>query len=105
VLLVGLAGRGATPHYLERLVGTLAPRAIVPMHFDWFFAPLDDGVRLLPRVDFAGFAAEARAVAPSAALLAPEFGETLAVPAGDPHAASFTTGTTAPLRPPPATPR
>lgn len=81
VLLVGLAGRKATPDYLLRLCGALAPKLIVPTHHDAFFAPLDGGVHLLPGIDVDGFVAEARAQAPAAAVVTPDYDERLAVPA------------------------
>jgi L-ascorbate metabolism protein UlaG (beta-lactamase superfamily) len=80
VLLVGLAGRRATPKYLERLCCALAPKLIVPTHHDAFFAPLDGGVHLLPGIDLDGFVAEARAHAPSATIVTPDYDEILAVP-------------------------
>jgi L-ascorbate metabolism protein UlaG (beta-lactamase superfamily) len=80
VLLVGLAGRRATPRYLERLFYALAPKVVVPTHHDSFFAPLDGGVRLLPGIDLDGFASEARALAPAAQVITPDYDEWLAVP-------------------------
>jgi L-ascorbate metabolism protein UlaG (beta-lactamase superfamily) len=71
VVLVGLAGRQATPRYLARLTGALGPGVLVPTHYDAFFAPLEQGLRLLPRVDMQGFFEEAAAVAPQARLLLP----------------------------------
>ncbi len=82
LLLVGLAGRGATPNYLERLVTRLRPRVIVPTHHDAFFHPLDQGVRLLPRIDLEGFAAEVHARAPKARLIVPSYHEALHLSAG-----------------------
>lgn len=82
VVLVGLAGRKATPDYLGRLCGALMPQLIVPTHHDAFFAPLDGGVHLLPGIDLDGFVAEARARAPAAAVVTPDYDERLAVPAG-----------------------
>jgi len=83
VALVGLAGRFATPRYVERLVGLLAPRAVVPTHFDAFFAPLERGVHLLPGIDLDGFAAEVRRFAPAAAVVVPDYEEPIVVPAAD----------------------
>lgn len=88
VLLVGLAGRRATRDYFERLYCALAPKLIVPTHHDAFFAPLDDGVHLLPGIDLDGFVAEARARAPAATVATPDYGETLAVSL-DARAAAF----------------
>ncbi|HEX9104952.1 MAG TPA: MBL fold metallo-hydrolase, partial [Polyangia bacterium] len=58
VLLVGLAGRKGTRDYLRRLCDALAPQLIIPTHHDAFFAPLDDGLRLLPGIDLDGFVAD-----------------------------------------------
>jgi L-ascorbate metabolism protein UlaG (beta-lactamase superfamily) len=89
VLLVGLAGRRATRDYLGRLIGALAPSLIVPTHHDAFFGPLDRGVRLLPGIDLDGFAAEARAHAPAATIVTPDYGEALAVPPADARGAQL----------------
>ncbi len=77
VLLVGLAGRQATRDYLKRLVRALSPEVIVPTHHDAFFAPLDAGVRLLPRIDIEGFISEAHALAPRARVAFSDYGEVL----------------------------
>jgi L-ascorbate metabolism protein UlaG (beta-lactamase superfamily) len=83
VVLAGLAGRRATPAYLERLLGLLSPKVIVPTHHDAFFAPLDEGVHLLPGIDLEGFAGEAKALAPRAAVITPGYDEALFIPAGE----------------------
>jgi L-ascorbate metabolism protein UlaG (beta-lactamase superfamily) len=83
VVLAGLAGRRATPAYLERLLGLLSPKVVVPTHHDAFFAPLDEGVHLLPGIDLEGFAREARGIAPRAAVITPDYGEALFIPAGE----------------------
>src|SRR4051812_24567518 len=78
VFLAGVAGRGVTPRYWERILPRLDPRVVVPTHYDDFFAPLgaregfvrgvklgevpdevaaaapDARVAALPRVDAAG---------------------------------------------------
>jgi L-ascorbate metabolism protein UlaG (beta-lactamase superfamily) len=41
VFLAGVAGRGFTPRYWERILHRLQPRVIVPTHYDDFFRPLD----------------------------------------------------------------
>ncbi len=79
VLLVGLAGRSSTRDYLARLTGVLGPDLLVPTHHDAFFAPLEEGLRLLPRIDLDGFAAEARRLAPRARVLFPDYGEVVQV--------------------------
>lgn len=83
VLLVGLAGRKATRDYLGRLCRALSPALIVPTHHDAFFAPTTEGVRLLPGIDLEGFATEAKGLLPQARIITPDYGETIAVAAGD----------------------
>jgi L-ascorbate metabolism protein UlaG (beta-lactamase superfamily) len=80
VLLVGLAGRRATPDYLKRLASALRPSLVVPTHHDAFFAPLERGVHLLPGVDLDGFAREVRQFA---ACITPDYDEVLAIPPND----------------------
>jgi L-ascorbate metabolism protein UlaG (beta-lactamase superfamily) len=82
VLLVGLAGRQATPRYLERLLGALRPAVVVPAHHDSFFTPLEAGVRLLPTIDFFGFVAEVKRLSPASQVVAPLYEETLWVTPG-----------------------
>jgi L-ascorbate metabolism protein UlaG (beta-lactamase superfamily) len=82
VLLVGLAGRKYAKGYLERLVRLLEPRVIVPMHYDTFFWPVDEELRLLPGVRLEEFLAEAAAVAPHAIVAAPSPFEELLVSEG-----------------------
>jgi L-ascorbate metabolism protein UlaG (beta-lactamase superfamily) len=77
VLLVGLAGRKATPNYLQRLTDKLQPRLLVPTHHDSFFGRIDGPMRLLPGIDLDGFAAEAQAIA---RVITPDYDEVLAVP-------------------------
>jgi L-ascorbate metabolism protein UlaG (beta-lactamase superfamily) len=40
VFLAGVAGRGVTPRYWERILPLLDPRVVVPTHYDNFFSPL-----------------------------------------------------------------
>ena len=55
VFLCGISGRRFTPHYVDRVVARLQPRAIVPMHYDDFFRPLDAPPRFSFNVDLTGF--------------------------------------------------
>jgi L-ascorbate metabolism protein UlaG (beta-lactamase superfamily) len=89
VLLVGLAGRKATPDYLARLTGKLQPRLLVPTHHDSFFGPRGDAVHLLPGIDLDGFVSDARRLAPAAAVITPGYDEVLAVPPGDARSAAL----------------
>jgi L-ascorbate metabolism protein UlaG (beta-lactamase superfamily) len=81
VLLVGVAGWRVTAHYLERLVRHLSPRVIVPTHYDAYFFPLEDGVRLLPGVGLEEFIEKARSVAPDATVVVPRLDEELVLDA------------------------
>lgn len=58
VFLCGIAGRRFTPRYLERILGKLEPRLIVPTHYDDFFRPLDAPLGFSPNVNLAAFAEE-----------------------------------------------
>jgi L-ascorbate metabolism protein UlaG (beta-lactamase superfamily) len=78
VLLLGLAGRKHTPHYLERLAGPLKPRWIVPHHYDNFFRPLRSPMKLLPGIHLEQFFEEARTVCPDARILMPAMFESVA---------------------------
>jgi L-ascorbate metabolism protein UlaG (beta-lactamase superfamily) len=104
VLLVGLAGRRATRDYLARLCDALAPRLIVPTHHDAFFAPLEGGVRLLPGIDLDGFVADARAHAPAARVITPDYDEAIAVP-DDAAASALVDGYLSVVPPSPPLPR
>jgi hypothetical protein len=59
----------------------------VPTHHDAFFAPLERGVHLLPRIDLEGFFEQTRQLSPNATRIAPDYGEELVVPAADPRGA------------------
>jgi L-ascorbate metabolism protein UlaG (beta-lactamase superfamily) len=39
--LAGIAGRGFTPRYWDRILRRLEPRVVVPTHYDDFFRPVD----------------------------------------------------------------
>lgn len=93
VLVAGLAGRQGTPDYLARLGRCLSPKVVVPTHHDAFFAPLAEGVRLLPGIDLRGFLEQTRALFPAATRITPEYGEEIIVPPGDPRAAKLRSGT------------
>lgn len=71
VVIAGIAGWRFTPGYVERLIRILRPKLVVPTHYDAFFSPLEDGVRLLPGVDLSAFVEEVRRVAPGVRVVAP----------------------------------
>jgi L-ascorbate metabolism protein UlaG (beta-lactamase superfamily) len=77
VLLVGIAGRRSTTDYLARLCGLLHPSVVVPTHHDAFFAPLDEGVHLLPGIDLEGFVSEVARVAPGLQVITPLYQEAI----------------------------
>ncbi len=83
VLLVGLDGRFHTPNYVERLLRALKPKVVVPCHYDWFFRPLERGLRLLPRIGMEEFFGEIERHAPEARILMPDLLEKVLLRPGD----------------------
>jgi L-ascorbate metabolism protein UlaG (beta-lactamase superfamily) len=65
VVLLGVAGRRDTEEYLTHVVDAVGARRVVPIHFDNFFAPLDEPLETLIGVDFAEFMAGAAAHTPA----------------------------------------
>jgi L-ascorbate metabolism protein UlaG (beta-lactamase superfamily) len=47
VFLAGIAGRNFTERYWERILPRLDPAAVVPTHYDDFFVPLGDRMKLM----------------------------------------------------------
>jgi len=62
VFLAGIAGRGVTPRYWERILPRLDPRLVVPTHYDDFFAPLGRRLGFVRRVRLAEVPGELRSV-------------------------------------------
>ncbi len=60
--LAGIAGRGFTPRYTERILSRLEPRVVIPQHFDDFFRPLDGEMGFSLNVNLGGFVEEVRRV-------------------------------------------
>ena len=60
--LAGIAGRGFTPHYVQRVLTRLEPRVIIAHHFDNFFRPLDAEMGFSLNVNLGGFLDEVRGV-------------------------------------------
>ncbi len=58
IFLAGIAGRGVTPYYWERVLTRLDPRVVVPTHYDNFFSPLGQPLDFVRRVDLAGVPSE-----------------------------------------------
>jgi L-ascorbate metabolism protein UlaG (beta-lactamase superfamily) len=56
--LCGIAGRGYSPRYLERILPALSPRVIIPNHHDNFFRKLDEPMGFSLNVNFGGFIEE-----------------------------------------------
>ena len=61
IFLCGISGRRFTPHYVDRIVKALAPKMIVPTHYDNFFLPLDEKAQFSFNVNLTGFADEVHA--------------------------------------------
>jgi L-ascorbate metabolism protein UlaG (beta-lactamase superfamily) len=60
--LAGIAGRGFTPRYMERILTKLNPRVIIPHHFDDFFRQLGEPTGFSFNINMEKFAEEVRAV-------------------------------------------
>lgn len=59
--LCGIAGRQFSPRYVERVLNRLRPTVVVPNHYDNFFRPLGDQMRLTLGADIVGFCEDVRA--------------------------------------------
>jgi L-ascorbate metabolism protein UlaG (beta-lactamase superfamily) len=70
VFLAGVAGRGVTPRYWERVLPKLDPRVVVPTHYDNFFRPLGEELDLVRNVKLASVPGEVGAVSSAAAVCA-----------------------------------
>ncbi len=55
LLLPCMMGRHRRPAFTHDLLAAVRPRAVIPIHFDDFFTPLDQPIRELPGADLAGF--------------------------------------------------
>ncbi|MGH2957639.1 MAG: MBL fold metallo-hydrolase [Solirubrobacterales bacterium] len=62
VFLAGIAGRNFTERYWERILPRLDPAAVVPTHYDDFFAPLGDRMELMGNARIAELPEELRSV-------------------------------------------
>jgi L-ascorbate metabolism protein UlaG (beta-lactamase superfamily) len=60
--LAGVAGRGFTTRYWQRILTRLEPKTIVPTHYDDFFRPLDERMGFSTNVNLAHVPEEIAAV-------------------------------------------
>jgi L-ascorbate metabolism protein UlaG (beta-lactamase superfamily) len=65
VFLAGVAGRGFTRDYWQRVLTRLEPRTIVPTHYDDFFRPLGGAMGFTTNVNLAHVPDEVRRVSSS----------------------------------------
>jgi L-ascorbate metabolism protein UlaG (beta-lactamase superfamily) len=70
VFLAGIAGRGFTRRYWERILPRLDPELVVPTHYDDFFRPLDDELELVTGAKLTQLEGEIAAVSSDARLTA-----------------------------------
>ena len=70
VFLAGVAGRGVTPYYWERILPKLDPRVVIPTHYDNFFSPLGRPQDFVRRVNLGEVPDEVRRVARDAEVAA-----------------------------------
>ena len=69
IVLLGISSRSATPKFVYRIVKTLQPDVLIPMHYDWFFKPLHRGFTMLPTMKFGEAIAEAREANPDVKII------------------------------------
>lgn len=62
--LAGIAGRGSTPRFWERVLRQVQPSALVPHHHDNFFLPLGDPMGFSLNVNYGSMLHEVRRIAP-----------------------------------------
>jgi L-ascorbate metabolism protein UlaG (beta-lactamase superfamily) len=62
VFLAGVAGRGFTERYWQRILPLLEPRAVVPTHYDNFFRPLGQDLEFVTAAELARLPEEIGAV-------------------------------------------
>lgn len=55
VVLLGIAGRGDTQSYLAEVPARVGAGTVIPVHFDDFFHPLDEGISFIYTGHFAEF--------------------------------------------------
>jgi L-ascorbate metabolism protein UlaG (beta-lactamase superfamily) len=67
-LLAGIAGRGFTERYVERLFSRLEPKLVIPHHYDDFFRPLDDELSFSLNVNLSSFIEDAKRVSRDVAI-------------------------------------
>jgi L-ascorbate metabolism protein UlaG (beta-lactamase superfamily) len=64
LLLLGISLRADTKRFVYRMVEMIDPQILMPMHYDYFFRPLSQGLRLVPRTRFREVVDEARDAKP-----------------------------------------
>ncbi len=62
--LAGIAGRGSTPRFWERVLKRIQPRVLIPHHYDNFFLPLGEEMGFSLNVNYGAMLSEVRAVDP-----------------------------------------
>ncbi len=77
ILCPCVAGHQATPDYIGRVMRLVRPRALIPIHYDNFFIPYEDGVKELPGSNFRAFVRKAREADPLVQAHRPGFFEPL----------------------------
>jgi L-ascorbate metabolism protein UlaG (beta-lactamase superfamily) len=70
VFLAGVAGRGFTEDYWERILPLLDPKVVVPTHYDNFFRPLGQRMEFVSNVQLSALPKEIGAVSADARLAA-----------------------------------
>ncbi|MCO4770662.1 MAG: MBL fold metallo-hydrolase [Deltaproteobacteria bacterium] len=62
--LAGIAGRGSTPRFWERVLKKVQPKVLIPHHYDNFFLPLGEEMGFSLNVNYGSMLTEVRRVDP-----------------------------------------
>jgi len=54
-IFLGIAGRGDTDNYIKNTVLKVKAKTLIPVHYDYFFKPVNKKMSYIPGVDFKGF--------------------------------------------------
>lgn len=74
VAMIATSSTSATHRYVPRLLKALGhPATVVPVHWDNFELPLDEGAHRDPTIDLDGFIARIRETGPGSRILLPEY--------------------------------
>ncbi len=75
LLVQGIAKRESTKDILEKLIGPLDPKLVIPVHYDDFLEPLNDGIQEMLTMNLDEFIKTIMKARPSQKISLPKYGE------------------------------